>query len=255
MERLDLNHVWPRPGPQPMRCNPSSSTRNRWGNVQSNSNGWSSCQMNPCWLLLLPLTPASQNWWHVVWDQHAHRCDGHWISPIYIYIYIRYWNWMTLLWSCWSSCNTYHGLSPQLRFKKIQKKIGVHRDRWKATGTTFHVSLPASCCSFAETASAPNFWHSPGVKRLLMVSNSGNWFGDLGAKKNTAWILSKGWTLQIESSLTSLQFNDLIQNVPFFQPPISIVATWAAGSYRVAVSLGHIQRQDKTAATRVLLQH
>ena len=73
--------------------------------------------------------------------------------------------------------------------------------------------------------------------------------------KNTAWILSKGWTLQIESSLTSLQFNDLIQHVPFFQPPISIVATWAAGSYRVAVSLGHIQRQDKTAATRVLLQH
>lgn len=73
--------------------------------------------------------------------------------------------------------------------------------------------------------------------------------------KNTAWILSKGWTLQIESSLTSLQFNDLIQNVPFFQPPISIVATWAAGSYRVAVSLGHIQRQDKTAATPVLVQH
>ena len=45
--------------------------------------------------------------------------------------------------------------------RKFRKKIGVHRDRWKATGTTFHVSLPVSCCSFAATASALNFWHSP----------------------------------------------------------------------------------------------
>lgn len=48
------------PGPQPMRCNPSSSTRNRRGNVQSNSKGWSSCQMNACWLLLLPMTTCNQ---------------------------------------------------------------------------------------------------------------------------------------------------------------------------------------------------
>lgn len=48
------------PGPQPMRCNPSSSTRNRRGNVQSNSKGWSSCQMHACWLLLLPMTTFKQ---------------------------------------------------------------------------------------------------------------------------------------------------------------------------------------------------